>query len=78
MTAKPTSEMERGLTLLARLPVEDTVKAAAIRNLKVMAHNGELRLPEPWEDAAGNTYTPWNVEKDGSLLACYLDMLGLA
>jgi hypothetical protein len=49
---------------------------AAVYNLMVMDHNGELALPEPWIDGKGDTIVAWTPH-DGPVLACYMNMLGL-
>jgi hypothetical protein len=50
---------------------------AAIYNLQIMDHNGELQLPQPWTNDKGDTQIPWDVETHGPVLACYMNMLGL-
>lgn len=49
--------------------------ARAIRNLEIMDHNGELALPEPWMDGEVQVAS-WD-PSEGTVLDCYLDMLGL-
>ena len=49
---------------------------AAIYNLMVMDHNGELALPEPWLNNKGETIVAWTPD-DGSVLHCWMNMLGL-
>jgi hypothetical protein len=49
---------------------------AAVYNLMIMDHNGELELPQPWTNSKGDAIVAWT-DDDGPVLTCYLNMLGL-
>lgn len=67
-----------GNPLLVRTDRSDREIAAerATLNLKIMHHNGELHIPQPWTNDLGEQITPWCPE-EGDAFVCYMDILGL-
>lgn len=73
-----TATMVSNNPLLVRTDLLDRETAAqkAEQTLKIMFHNGELHIPEPWTNDLGEEIVPWTAE-DGDAFACYMDILGL-
>lgn len=57
--------------------LEPEVEGMATQVLQEMADAGELHIPAPWTNDRGERVIAWDMDADGSALACYLDMLGL-
>lgn len=53
----------------------DVDDAVGLLRRWVMA--GKLDFPQPWINKAGDTVVSWDPNVDGTLLDCYIDMLGL-
>lgn len=73
-----TGSMVSNNPLLTRRNLLDRETAAeqAALNLKIMAHNGELHIPEAWINDLEEQIIPWGPE-DGDVFDCYMDILGL-
>lgn len=63
-------------SVLQRYRLDEGTRERAIRVLKIMEHNGELEYPASWVDDKGTIVRPWK-PGDGSVLECWMDMLGL-